>query len=471
MQEIKTDICVIGAGSGGLSTASGAVQMGASVVLIEDAEMGGDCLNTGCVPSKALLAAAKAAQAMRDGGPGVAGVEPEVDYAAAKDHVVHAISTIAPHDSQDRFERLGCTVIRAKARFIGPHRVEAGDARITARRIVIATGSRPLIPPIPGIEDVDVLTNETIFALRTRPEHLIVIGGGPIGMEMAQAHLRLGSCVTVIEAAEALGREDPDAAALVKDHLRKEGLTLMEGARAERIEKTTSGVAVVTDQGRIEGSHILMAVGRKVDLSDLGLDAAGVDYDKKGVCVDAGLRSRSNRRVYAIGDAAGGMQFTHLAGYHGGLILRPILFGMLAKARTDHIPRVTYTAPELGQVGATEAEARAAHGDRLTVIRQEMSGNDRAVTDAERAGFLKLMVVGGKPVGATLVGAHAGELIAPWAMMIAGGQRLTAMTSAVLPYPTLSEINKRAAGAYFSPKLFDSLWVKRVVRLVQRVLP
>lgn len=471
MTRIETDICVIGAGSGGLSVAAGAVQMGARVVLIEAGEMGGDCLNTGCVPSKALLAAGNAAQALRRGGPGVAGVAPRIDYAAAKDHVARAIATIAPHDSQQRFECLGCTVIRARARFAGPREVEAGGTRITARRFVIATGSRPAIPPIPGLSEVAVLTNETIFDLRVAPRHLVIIGGGPIGLEMAQAHLRLGCAVSVIEAGQILAREDAEARDLLRATLLDEGLTLLEGASARHVHAAGDQITVETDQGPVTGSHLLVATGRRVDLRDMGLEAAGVDYDEGGVVVDAGLRSRSNRRVYAVGDAAGQGQFTHLAGYHGGLILRPMLFGLPARARTDHIPRVTYTAPELAQVGLTEDAARARHGAALRVIREDLASNDRAVTEGLGAGFLKLMVVGGRPVGVTLVGPHAGDLIAPWAMMIAGRHKLTAMTSAVLPYPTLGEINKRAAGAYFTPKLFDNIWVKRAVGVVQRLLP
>lgn len=468
---IETDICVIGAGSGGLSVASGAVQMGARVVLIEAGEMGGDCLNTGCVPSKALLSAAHAAHAVRQGGPGVAGAAPQIDFAAVKDHVAGAIAHIAPHDSQERFEDLGCTVLRAHARFTAPDTVEAGGETIRARRFVIATGSRPFVPPIPGIDDVEVLTNETIFALREAPRHLIVIGGGPIGLEMAQAHARLGCKVTVIEAAKALAKDDPELTSIVLDTLRAEGIDIREDTAAERVSAGPDGITVHTPHGPVTGSHLLVAAGRKVDLEDMGLEAANIAHSRRGVEVDAGLRSVSNRKVYAIGDAAGGLQFTHVAGYHAGVVIRPIVLGLPAKAKTAHIPWVTYTAPELAQVGLTEAEARAQHGDKLTVIRQGFDGNDRAVTEGRTQGLLKLMVVRGRPVGVSIVGAGAGELISTWALMIANGHKLTALSSAVFPYPTRSEINKRAAGAYLGPKLFDSAIVKRVVRLVQRLLP
>lgn len=469
---IETDICVIGAGSGGLSVAAGAAQMGARVVLVEAAEMGGDCLNAGCVPSKALIAAAAAAEGARKGFAGVAGAEPAVDFAAVKDHVAGVIAAIAPHDSQERFEGLGCTVIRAFARFTGPREVQAGDATIRARRFVIATGSRPAVPPIPGLDGVPYLTNETVFALRERPGHLIVLGGGPIGMEMAQAHRRLGCAVTVVEAARALGREDPELAAVALEAIRAEGVAIREGQGVTSVGGGAGAVTVTLADGtRIEGTHLLVAAGRKVALEGLGLDAAGVAFDPRGVKVDARLRSVTNRRVFAVGDAAGGLQFTHVAGYHAGVVVRQAVLGLPAKARGDHIPRATYTDPEIAQVGLTEAEARAAHGDRLTVVRAPFSGNDRAMAGAKGRGLVKVMVVKGRPVGAGIAGPQAGELIAPWALAIARGLKLTAIAGTVLPYPTLSEVSKRAASAYFSPKLFDNPLLKRVVRAVQRFLP
>jgi pyruvate/2-oxoglutarate dehydrogenase complex dihydrolipoamide dehydrogenase (E3) component len=471
MSVIETDICIIGAGSGGLSVAAGAVQMGARVVLIEGHKMGGDCLNYGCVPSKALLAAGHKAHDTAQAAFGTVGHDPEPDFAAAKDHVEAVIDTIAPVDSQERFEGLGVHVIRERARFVSETEVEAGPHRIRARRFVIATGSRPFVPPIPGLADTPHHTNETIFALRERPRHLVIIGGGPIGMEMAQAHRRLGCEVTVLEGAKALGRDDPEAAALVLDALRAEGIAIEEGAQVASVSGTEGAVTVETGDGRrFEGSHLLVAVGRQVNVDGLDLEKAHVGYDRKGVTVDRGLRS-TNRRVYAVGDAAGGLQFTHVAGYHAGLIIRPMLFGLPAKARTDHIPWVTYTDPELAQVGRTEAEARKRYGDRLFVARADFAHNDRAIATGQARGFVKVMVVKGRPVGATIVGPQAGELIQTWALAIANGLKMSAIAGMVAPYPTLGEINKRAAGAYFSPKLFDSVPVKRIVRLVQRVVP
>lgn len=470
---IETDLCIIGAGSGGLSLAAGAAQMGARVVLIEGGQMGGDCLNTGCVPSKALLAAAKQAHAMTTGARfGITPVVPQVDFAAVKDHVARTIAAIAPMDSQERFEGFGVEVIRGWARFTSTDEVEVGGQRIRARRFVIATGSVAAIPPIAGIETVPFLTNETIFALRAAPSHLIILGGGPIGMEMAQAHRRLGVPVTVIEAARALGREDSELAALVLANLRAEGVEVLEDAPAVQIAGEAGAIAVTLKEGRvIHGSHLLVATGRRVAVERLDLAAAGVEATPRGVTVGADLRSVSNRRVYAIGDAAGGAQFTHLAGYHAGVVIRSILLGLPAKAATHHIPRVTYTDPELAQVGLTEAEARAAHGAALQVLRAEFTHNDRALAEGRAEGLIKLMVVKGRPVGVSICGPQAGELIGVWSLAIAARLKLGAVAGMVLPYPTLGEVSKRAAGAYFSPKLFDNPWVKRAVRLVQRFLP
>ncbi len=454
MNRIKTDVCVIGGGSGGLSVAAGAVQMGATVVLIEGHKMGGDCLNYGCVPSKALLHAGKT----------------HMEFSAAKDHVDAVIATIAPLDSQERFEGLGCTVIRDFARFISPTEVQAGDTIITARRFVVATGSGPFVPPIPGLETVTVYTNETIFDLRDKPDHLLVIGGGPIGMEMAQAHLRLGCKVTVIEGAKALGKDDPEMAAIVLDALRTEGVQIVEGAQADRIS-ATGGVTVHTNQGDFTGSHLLMAVGRKVNVDKLDLDKGNVAHDRRGIKVGPDLKSVTNRRVYAAGDVAGGLQFTHVAGYHAGVIIRSMLFGLPSKQKTSHIPWATYTDPELAQVGQTEAEARKKHGSALEVVRFEFHHNDRAIATGIKTGLIKVMVVKGRPVGASIAGPQAGELIGLWAMAIANNMKMSAIAGTVLPYPTLGEINKRAAGAYFSPRLFESSMVKRVVGFVQRWIP
>ncbi len=472
METIKTDILVIGGGSGGLSVAAGAVQMGAKVVLLEGHKMGGDCLNYGCVPSKALLAAGKQAAAMGTGKSfGIEPVAATVDYAGAKDHVHDVIATIAPHDSVERFEGLGVKVITDYGRFVDRNTVQAGDTLIKARRIVVATGSSPFVPPIPGLDGVTHYTNETIFDLREKPDHLIIIGGGVIGMEMAQAHIRLGSKVTVIEGLKAFGREDPEMAAIVLAKMKAEGVDIIEGTQAEKVSQSGDQITVHTAQGDISGTHLLMAVGRKVNIDKLDLDKAGVKHDRAGIKVGADMRSVTNKKVYAIGDVAGGLQFTHVAGYHAGVIIRSMLFGLPSKASNRHIPWATYTDPELAQVGLTEEQARKEHGDKLTVTRFHFKENDRAIAEGKTNGLIKVMIVKGRPVGASIAGSGAGDLIGLWAMAIANNMKMSAISATVLPYPTLGEVNKRAAGAYFTPKLFESDTVKTVVRFVQRWLP
>ncbi len=474
MARIQADLCIIGAGSAGLSLAAGAAQMGARVVLIEGAAMGGDCLNSGCVPSKALLATAKAAQAVRDTARfGVTTGAPEVDFAASRDYVQAAIAAIAPADSQERFEGLGVRVIRDWGRFVSDRAVQAGPDVITARRFVVATGSHALVPPIAGLDMVPYLTNETIFALRDRPAHLVILGGGPIGAEMAQAHRRLGCQVTLVARSGLLGRDDPEAAAVVAAHLRAEGVTVVEHVAVAQIGGAGDGdVHVTLADGRvISGSHVMLAMGRVPALNRLNLGAAGVRTTAQGIAVSPGLRT-SNKRVFAMGDVvAGGRQFTHVAAYQAGIVLRQVVLGLPATERRDHIPWVTYTDPELAQVGLTEAEARTAHGTRLTVARADYHHNDRAITEGQTAGFIKVMVVNGRPVGATIVGHAAGEIISLWALAISQRLKISAVAGMVAPYPTYGEVSKRAAGAYFSPKLFDSPMIKRVVRLVQAWLP
>ena len=470
MNRIKTDICILGAGSGGLSVAAGAVQMGAKVVLLEGGKMGGDCLNYGCVPSKAMIAAGHHAHAMREAGAfGIAPVEPHVDYAAVKDHVVGVIAAIAPHDSVERFEGMGVQVIREYGTFLSGTEVQAGDTVIEARRFVIATGSSPLVPPIEGLADVPYLTNETIFDLRETPERLIIIGGGPIGMELAQAHVRLGVPVTVLEGDKALGKDDPELVAIALDRIRGEGVAIEEGFKVTRVTGE-GGVTVQSEDGRaVRGSHLLVAVGRKANVTGLGLDKAGVEHDR-AIKVDAGLRT-SNRRIYAIGDVTGGLQFTHKAGYDAGVIIRSMLFGLPSKVRTDHIPWATYTDPEIAQIGLTEAQAREAHGDGVEVLRFQFDQNDRAQAERRTEGLIKVMVVKGKPVGASVVGLRAGELIQPYALAIANGMKISALTSMVSPYPTMTEVTKRAAGQYYVPRLFQNDTVKKVVRFTQKYLP
>lgn len=459
-KRIKADICVIGAGSGGLSVAAGAAQMGARTVLIERDAMGGDCLNTGCVPSKALLAAAKQAYRMGAGERfGVAPQEAKVDFQKVHDHVHGVIAAIAPNDSVARFESLGVTVIKDHARFSSGNTVIAGNAEITARRFVIATGSRAFAPPIPGLDKVPFYTNENLFENRECPEHLIIIGGGPIGMEMAQAHRRLGARVTVLEGQRVLSREDPELSAVVVDRLRRDGVEIMEGAKVLSVSGEEKNVAVDVVHGnethRIEGSHILVATGRRANVEGLDLEKAGIEYTERGLKVDDKLRT-TNKKVFGIGDVAGGLQFTHVANYHAGIVIRNALFRVPARADHHAVPWVTYTDPELAHVGDTEEEARRRYS-KINVLRWHMAENDRAQAEGETEGVIKVITDShARVLGATIVGPHAGELILPWVLAKTNALKLSAMASVIVPYPTYSEISKRAAGAYYTPTLYSA---------------
>lgn len=471
---LHADLCVIGAGSGGLSVAAGAVQMGASVVLIEKHLMGGDCLNTGCVPSKALLAAAHAADAVRQSGRfGVNGHEPAVDFARVHAHVRRVIGAIAVHDSVERFEGLGVTVIQAAARFTAPYEVEAGGQRIRARRFVVATGSSPALPPIPGLDEIPYLTNETVFDLTALPGHLIVVGGGPIGVEMAQAFRRLGAQVTLLERAAILPRDELEAVAVIRAVLLRDGIALREDARIAAVRRAANGVEVTLDgttgPAVIQGTHLLVAAGRKPNVGDLALEVAGIATTPRGVTVDARLRT-TNRRVFAIGDVAGGPQFTHIAGYHAGIVIRNALFGLPAKVDYAALPWVTYADPELAHVGLTEAEARAA-GHAVALLSQDLAGNDRAQAEGATEGLIKVVLgKGGRILGATIVAPRAGEMIGLWGLAIQRGLKIGAVASSLAPYPTMSELSKRAAGSFYTPTLFGAR-TRRLVGLVQRLLP
>lgn len=454
---LKPDICVIGGGSGGLTVAAAVAAFAVPVVLIERGKMGGDCLNYGCVPSKSMLAAAKQAHLLSNGAVfGVADVEPHVDFDKVMQHVREVIASIAPHDSVERFTDLGVKVIQEEARFRDPRTVVAGDCEVQARRFVIATGSAPMVPPISGLEEVRYLTNETVFENAERPEHLIVIGAGPVGMELAQAHHRLGSRVTVIEAQVALGKDDPELASVVIEHLRHEGVEIIEHAKATRVEKLgESGCRIHIERDGepqiLEGSHLLVAAGRRPNLATLDLERAGIAHNTKGIEVSDKLRT-TNRRVYAIGDAvAGGLQFTHVANHQAGLVVRALLFRQPAREDRAIVPWVTYTDPELAQIGLTEAEARK-QGTLAQVLRWPFSNNDRAITERATIGFIKLIAGRrGRILGVSIVGGGAGEMMSFWSLALSHRMTVRDITSFIAPYPTRSEVGKRAAITYFSP--------------------
>ena len=479
-QTLTPDVAIIGAGSGGLTTAAVLAAFGVPVVLIEKHRMGGDCLNVGCVPSKAILAAAKHAHAIAEAGAfgvfasGRDGAAFDVDFTRVHDHIHDVIATIEPNDSVERFEALGVTVLGGEARFTGPQELVVGNTTIRARRIVIATGSRPAVPPIPGLDAVPYLTNEVIFKRTSLPEHLVIIGGGPIGLELAQAHRRLGAQVTVLEGFRLLGREDREAAGIVRQALEAEGVALHEMTKVVEVSNAGDGVEVTVETGEgdsttrstITGSHLLVAAGRAVNIEGLDLDKAGIAHDRKGISVDAGMRSTTNRKVYAIGDVAGGLQFTHVAGYHGALIARNILFRLPIREKPSILPKTTYTDPEVASVGATEEELEGR--DDIRILRWPFHENDRAIAERTTTGFIKVFTSKrGKILGAVVVGPKAGEIIALWGLAVAKGLKVSDITSWVAAYPTLSEVGRRAAVEYYKGAT-DNPLLRKVITFLRR---
>jgi len=456
MTKILTpDLCVIGAGSGGLSMAAIARAFGQSVVLIEKGKMGGDCLNYGCVPSKAMIAAGKAAHSGRKASLfGVEFTQPKIDYQKVHDHIHDVIAQIEPNDSVERFEAMGVHVIQGAACFEDEQTVLAGAYKIRAYRTIICTGSSAFIPPIEGLQTVPFLTNETIFDLKEQPDHLIIIGAGPIGLELAQAQVRLGTKVTVVERGTPLAKEDAELSKIVIDALKEEGVAFLDQAVVEQVREEERSIIITLTKDGVEqelvASHLLVAAGRKANIDGLELDKAHIDYSEKGIKVDAKLRT-SNRKVYAIGDVIGGYQFTHVANYHAGIAFGGIFFKSPGKVNNDIIPWVTYTDPELAHVGLTETQARQRYGETIRVLKWNYEENDRARADRKIQGVVKI-ILGKKDkiLGASIVGANAGELIQMWVLAISNGLKISAFRKMISPYPTLSEVNKRAALTAYS---------------------
>ena len=470
---IHADVCIIGAGSGGLSVAAGAAQMGAKTVLFERADMGGDCLNTGCVPSKALLAAGKIAHYGKGHQQmGITGSS-EIDFAAVKAHVSDVIAGIAPHDSIERFTSLGVTVIPEEAHFISDKLVGSKTHIVRARYFVIATGSHAFIPPIPGLDQVAYWTNETIFVATEKPRHLAIIGGGAIGMEMAQAHRRLGCEVTVIEGAKIMARDDQSLTAILKASLRNEGITLIEGKGVASVAsggkgKTKDITLTLDDDTKIKASHLLVAVGRRANLKGLDLEAAMIATSRTGIMTDARLRT-NKKHIFAIGDVAGRQQFTHIAAYHAGIVIRNMLFKLPAKLSDKAVPWVTYTDPELAHVGLSEAEAIDSFAERnLRFLTWSLTDNDRARAERRTEGELRVITTKkGHILGASILAPNAGEMIAVWSLAISSGLKISAMAGFIAPYPTYGEASKRIAGSFFTDKLFSARTKAIVSRLVK----
>jgi len=467
---MKYDLCVIGAGSGGLSVAAGASQMGANVVLIEKNKMGGDCLNYGCVPSKALLAAAKHAKCLRASNQfGINAENITIDFKKVHQHIHDVIKTIAPNDSAERFEKMGVKVIKGIGRFVDAKTLEVNNELIRARRFVIATGASAAIPPIDGLDKINYLTNETIFDLTELPKDLIIIGGGPIACEMAQAHCLLGANVSVIVRSKILSKDEPACVDVVRKQFIKDGINLFEETAIQNITSEKNNITInFKHQNKnisINGSHILVATGRKTNIEELNLENANIKYSKKGVIVDKKLRT-TNKKIFTVGDAIGSYQFTHIANYHAGIVIRNTLFHLPAKVDYSAIPWCTYTEPELAHAGLTEEQARKQHNN-IKILTKSFAANDRAQTGKNTGGLIKVITTKkGYVLGVSIVGHNAGELIMPWSLIITKKMKMSSITDLIVPYPTISEISKSAASEFFTPLLYSKR-MKKLVRFLQ----
>lgn len=471
MSAVKNyDIAIIGAGAGGLSVAAAAAMLGVKVALIENGKMGGDCLNYGCVPSKSLLAAGKAANTHQIAKRyGLAMGAPMVAMPLVMQHVESVIEAIAPHDSIARFTQLGVDVYPASGKFVDANTIAAGNDMIRAKRFVIATGSSPAVPPIDGLSDTPFYTNETIFDLQETPKRLLVIGGGPIGCELAQAFLMLGVKVTILEAFNILPRDEQDLVEILREHLIEQGMEIHEQIKVIKVAFVDEQIEVVIEkngrQQTLTGSHLLVAAGRRVNVDGLDLEKARIEYTIKGIKVDQSLRT-TNKRVYAIGDVAGSYQFTHIANYHAGIVIRNILFKLPARVNYAAIPWVTYTDLELAHAGLIADEALK-NDPTAKVMTMDLASIDRAQAEHDTKGKIKIVVnKKGRVLGVSILAPHAGELLLPWIMIIREKKTLRSLTDVVVPYPTYSELSKRIAGEFYAPKLF-SPFMKKVVKFLQ----
>jgi pyruvate/2-oxoglutarate dehydrogenase complex dihydrolipoamide dehydrogenase (E3) component len=460
------NLVVIGAGTAGLVIAAGAAGLGAKVALIERHLMGGDCLNYGCVPSKALLRVARSlGEIARARSMGIAATVEKVDFTMAMERMRRIRADLSGHDSAARFQQLGVDVFFGEARFKSPSQIEVSATTLGFKRAAIASGGRPADLPIAGLEEAGYLTNESVFSLTELPRRLAIIGGGAIGCELAQAFARFGAEVTIIEATpQILGREDRDAAQIVADALLRDGVKILTGATLIRVQRrgTEKLLQFEVNQaaGEITADQILLGVGRAPQLESLGLEAAGIEYASDGITVDDRLRT-SNPRVYAAGDVCTGLKFTHMADAMARIVIRNALFYGRARASALIVPSCIYTDPEIAQVGLTEHEARA-RGVPIRSFVQSFAGVDRAVIDGESDGFVKLHVAGGSSriIGATAVGSHASEIISEIGLAISEGIRIGQLASVIHPYPTRAGAFRQAADAYNRARL--TMTAKRI---------
>ncbi len=467
------DIVVIGGGAGGLVVAAGGASLGAKVALVEKHKMGGDCLNNGCVPSKTLLKSAKIAHLMRTAADyNIPPHAPSPDIGHVMERVAAVIKGIEPNDSAERFRGLGVDVIFGEGKFISPECFEVNGRKLTARTFVIATGSRPAVPPIPGINDVPFLTNETVFDLREQVPSLIVIGSGPIGCEMAQAFARLGAKVTVVDmAAQTMPVEDADLSRIVQHQMEKEGVEFNFNVSIMKVEGGKHDIRMfIKDKNgagkSLQATHLLVAAGRRANVEGLGLEAAGVEVDKGRIVCDETLRT-TNPHIFLCGDVAGGPQFTHVAGHHARILLRQAIFRMRWAKPSVHVPWCTYTDPELARIGLSESEA-VKTGVAHKVYKFGFEEIDRARTEGETEGFAKVITTPkGKILGAAIVGPHAGEVIHEYVLAVNKGMNLKELSRIIHIYPTFAEINKRVADQRLKEGLTPSAraWIQRIFGL------
>ena len=472
MSSYDYDIGIIGGGAAGLTVASGAAQLGAKTLLVEkEPALGGDCLHYGCVPSKTLIRSAHVYHDMGNAEAyGLPAIDrPPVDFGRVADRIRAVVDHIQVHDSVERFCGLGVKVVFGEARFTDAHAIELDGGTLSARTWVIATGSSPMVPPIEGLAQVEYLTNREIFYMERLPASMIVLGGGPIGIEMAQAFNRFGTAVTVIDMApQILGKEDKDMADAVMAALAAEGVSFELDSAVVSVHETGGNKRVTIkgadDQERIlEAEVLLVAIGRSPNVEGLGLDGIGVAYTRGGIEVDARLRT-SQKHIYAAGDINGGYQFTHAAGYEGGIVVSNAVFRLPRKANYTHLPWCTYTDPELASIGMNERTAQAA-GIDYQVWSEPFGGNDRSRAEGQTRGQVKMLLDNKeKPLGVQILGPHAGELVNEWVAIFNGKVKLSILAAAVHPYPTIGEINKRVAGNFFAPKIFSDK-VKKGLKL------